>query len=162
LNQRYSILVKQYAQTADEYQYWELLKKNTENIGTLFDPLPVQLTGNVRCLNDDTELAMGYIGVQSVTERRIFITRRELPSTWAVQSGYESCVPTDTVSLYPRGIAPPPTPAAILLAAFGGQNYLPIDKILDDNLKLIGYTAKSRDCIDCRTRGTAVKPSFWP
>jgi hypothetical protein len=162
LTRRYSILVKQYAQTADEYQYWELLKKNTENIGTLFDPLPAQLTGNIHCLNDQEELALGYVGVHTMEQKRLFINRGELPTNWSIRSGYESCAPTDTVFLVPPGVVPPPTPAQVLLAAFGGQNYLPIDEIKNKDDKVIGYTAKSRDCIDCRTRGTAVKPSFWP
>lgn len=162
LRSRYSILVQQYALTQEEYQYWELLRKNTENIGTLFDPLPAQLTGNIACLNDEQELALGYMGVHSLEQKRIFISRQELPANINVLTGYESCVPVDTVYLYPRNVMPPPNPAEILQAAFGGPNYLPIDKYLSPELKLLGYTAKSRDCIDCRTRGTAVKPSFWP
>ncbi|UOQ66606.1 DUF4249 domain-containing protein [Hymenobacter volaticus] len=159
LNTTYSILVKQYAQTADEYMYWELLRKNTENIGTLFDPLPAQLTGNVHCLDDETELALGFVGVHSVAEKRIFIRRSELPRNWFVQTGYESCLPPDTVFLFKP--VPPPPVAQILLGNFGGPNYLPIEPVYDNGF-VVGYLAKSRDCIDCRTRGTSVKPSFWP
>ncbi|UOG75327.1 DUF4249 domain-containing protein [Hymenobacter tibetensis] len=160
-NRRYSILVKQYAQTAEEYMYWDLLRKNTEQIGTLFDPLPAQLTGNIRCLNDQAELALGYVGVHSVQEKRIFIARPELPSTWRVQNGYESCVPPDTVFIAGPEIRLPP--AQILQNAFSGPTYLPIAEVYNPiSGNLVGYTAKSRDCIDCRTRGSAIKPSFWP
>ncbi|MDF7814469.1 DUF4249 domain-containing protein [Hymenobacter sp. YC55] len=158
-NTAYSILVRQHAQTADEYMYWELLKKNTENIGTLFDPLPAQLTGNVHCLNDDTELALGFVGVHSVAEKRIFIRRTELPRTWFVRTGYENCLPPDTVFLFKP--APPPPIAQTLQTYFNTPNYLPIQPYFE-NGTITGYLAKSRDCIDCRTRGTAVKPSFWP
>lgn len=156
---RYSILVKQYAQTAEEYAYWDQLKKNTENIGTLFDPLPTQLTGNIRCLNDETELALGYIGTHSLVQRRIFIARSELPRTWPISNGYESCVPPDTLFLYKP--SPGPSPEDKLLSTFGSGDILPIDRLYGSS-GIIGYTAKSRDCIDCRTRGAAVKPSFWP
>ncbi|HEX8425932.1 DUF4249 domain-containing protein [Hymenobacter sp.] len=157
----YSMLVKQYAQTADEYQYWDLLKKNTENIGTLFDPLPAQLTGNVRCVDDASELALGYVGVHSVEVKRLFIRNSELPRTWPIKSGYEGCTPPDTVFIVGPDIRVPP--AQILQSAFGGPNYLPIGPHFDPTSGLlIGYTAKNRDCIDCRTRGTAIKPSFWP
>jgi len=162
LRNRYSILVKQYGQTQEEYQYWELLKKNTENIGTLFDPLPAQLTGNVRCLNDDAEITLGYIGVHSVEQKRIFISRPELPGTWAIQSGYESCVPPDSIWI-DRPAPPLPIPAQVYQAAFGSSSgYLPIEPIYGPTGVFQGYTAASKDCIDCRTRGTAVKPSFWP
>ncbi|HEX8330223.1 MAG TPA: DUF4249 domain-containing protein [Hymenobacter sp.] len=160
LNTRYSVLVQQHALTKEEFGYWELLRKNTESIGTLFDPQPVQLTGNVRCLNNESDLALGYVGAHSVTEKRLFIRRQELPSTWFVQTGYETCLPPDSVFI-DRPSPPPPNPAVILQGAFSSGAYLPIEAILNKQASIIGYTAKSRDCIDCRTRGTAVKPSFW-
>ncbi|RZK94082.1 MAG: DUF4249 domain-containing protein, partial [Hymenobacter sp.] len=48
----YSVLARQYAQTQAEYDYWELLRKNTENLGTVNDPLPARLAGNIHCLSD--------------------------------------------------------------------------------------------------------------
>jgi len=161
LRHKYSILVKQYALTADEYNYWALLKKNTENIGTLFDPLPAQLTGNVHCSSDETEIALGYIGAHSLAEKRIFISRLELPSTWNVLTGYEDCVPPDTVYI-DRPDLPPPNPPQILEGAFNPQTGTwPIAPLLGKSSELIGYTAASVDCVDCRTRGTATRPSFW-
>src|SRR5690606_22476598 len=41
---KYSVLVKQFALTREAYEYWETVQKNTESIGTLFDPLPTQVT----------------------------------------------------------------------------------------------------------------------
>lgn len=146
LHTKYSILVQQHALTKEEYAYWELLKKNTESIGTLFDPQPAQLTGNVKCLNSTAEVALGYVGGHSLTEKRIFISRAQLPATWRVPTGYESCFPPDTVRLdalisFNAGLLP------IIPVYFKGY--------------LFGYTASYPDCIDCRKRGAAVKPSFW-
>lgn len=161
LYQRYSILVKQYAQTPDEYMYWDLLRKNTEQIGTLFDPLPTQLTGNVRCLNDESELALGYVGAHTMTTKRIFIERAELPRSWPVRSGYEACIPPDTVFL-DRPSPPKPDPVVILQANFNpASGRLPISPLYNPG-GLYGYLASSRLCIDCRLKGAAVKPSYWP
>ena len=149
LLRRYSLLVQQHALTKDEYQYWELLRKNTESLGTLFDPQPVQLTGNVRGLGSNAAaVALGYIGAHSLSEKRIFIARPQLPAAWLPLTGYESCMPPDTVR--------PGTESYSF-----GPNYLPIYATFS-NGTLVGYLAKSADCIDCRKRGTAVKPSFWP
>jgi len=156
---KYSILVRQHTLTQEEYGYWELLKKNTENIGSLFDPQPAQLTGNVHCLNDDTELALGYVGAHSVAEKRIFISRGELPSTWRLQNGFEGCLPPDSVFLY-KPSPPPPNPAEVLRSAFGRSTYLPIQPIYEQGI-IIGYLAKEQSCIDCRARGASVRPSFW-
>ena len=161
LYSRYSILVQQHALTQEEYAYWELLRKNTESIGSLFDPQPAQLTGNVHSLSNAADLALGFIGAHSLTERRIFVRRSELPRSWRVLTGYESCLPPDTVFI-DRPSPPPPNPAAVLASAFGtGSGYLPIETVYTPRGALAGYTAKSRDCVDCRTRGASVRPSFW-
>jgi hypothetical protein len=157
----YSLLVQQHALTKEEYEYWELLRKNTESIGSLFDPQPSQLTGNVHCLTDANEAALGYVGAHSVVEQRIFVRRAELPVRWPIQTGYEGCLPADSVSLYPPGMKPP-SPEDILRDAFSVPTYLPIEPYTDLRGRVIGYTAKSLGCVDCRTRGTAVKPSYWP
>ena len=159
LNTRYSILVQQYALTKEEYAYWELLRKNTESIGTLFDPQPSQITGNVHNLGNATEIVLGYVGAHSLAEKRIFIRRQELPAAWDVLNGYEKCLPPDSV--YTDRPPPVKYPAAILAAAFAPDSgSLPIEPIYK-GVGIVGYTTKSVDCIDCRTRGTSVKPSFW-
>ncbi|MFC7666737.1 DUF4249 domain-containing protein [Hymenobacter humi] len=79
---RYSILVQQHALTKEEYGYWELLRKNTESIGSLFDPQPAQLTGNVRCLNSDSEIALGFIGAHSLSEKGFSSGGRSCPALW--------------------------------------------------------------------------------
>ncbi|TGE10244.1 DUF4249 domain-containing protein [Hymenobacter fodinae] len=152
LRYKYSILVRQYALSAEEYSYWEALRKNTENIGTLFDPLPTQLTGNVHNVADASEPVIGFVGAQSVSEKRIFITHSQLPREWRSVTGYESCK-IDTI---PRPLAPPPTPAEIL-GFFQRGEVVPIvqDKQTGD------YYVSTPDCVDCRRRGTNVRPSFW-
>jgi hypothetical protein len=155
---RYSLLVQQHALTKQEYAYWELLRKNTESIGSLFDPQPVQLTGNVHGLSNPAETVLGYVGAHSVSEKRVFIARADLPRNWPVRSGYEDCLPPDTVTF---GNPPSRFPNEILRSYFGSPNFLPIDPIFDKAGGLRGYTGKSRACIDCRLRGSATKPSFW-
>ncbi|RZK92261.1 MAG: DUF4249 domain-containing protein, partial [Hymenobacter sp.] len=107
---KYSLLVQQYAQTAEEYAYWEKLKKNTESLGTLFDPLPTQLTGNVHGLTDPSELVVGYVGASSMSEKRLFIDRSEFPASITFLTGYEGlCQEPDTVLLpsfrFPNSLA---------------------------------------------------------
>lgn len=151
---KYSILVKQHALSTEEYAYWELLKKNTEQIGTLFDPLPAQITGNIRCLNDADEVALGYVGAHSLQEKRIFIRNAELaqPRAWQFFSGYEGCYPPDTVA----GLIP----IRVLFGAGTGE-FIPIHDRGSSNGVISTATYSRPDCVDCRKRGTAVRPSFW-
>ncbi|MBO0359219.1 DUF4249 domain-containing protein [Hymenobacter sp. BT186] len=152
---KYSILVQQYAQTQEEFTYWERLKRNTESLGTLFDPLPTQLTGNVHSLQDASELVIGYVGASSMTERRLFIDVSELPPGTRFLTGYEKlCEQPDTVSsLVPS-----------VLASQFDANRIPVYRVFDPRtgLILIGYSRAFAFCADCRYRGTNVKPAFWP
>ncbi|GAB3526473.1 hypothetical protein GCM10027443_01600 [Pontibacter brevis] len=151
---KYSVLVKQYALTREEYQYWEALRKNTESIGTLFDPLPAQLTGNVHRLSNPDEPVIGYVGASALQEERIFVNRSELPQDWRYY--YPTC-PID--SLLPgEGQT-----LADLAGYFQNGNNMPVSEIFVSQgpPTPIGYMAASKRCVDCRTRGTNVKPDFW-
>jgi hypothetical protein len=150
---KYSVLVLQYAQTPEEYAYWEALSKNTQNLGTLNDPLPSQLTGNIHCLTDASEPVLGYVGAHSVTQERLFIDYNDLPKPLPriANTGYETCT-VDTVLLRDG------------LELFRLNLEVPFDTwyTAPPNRKVIGYFASTTECVDCRVRGTNIKPSFWP
>ncbi|MDO1450368.1 DUF4249 domain-containing protein [Rhodocytophaga aerolata] len=157
---RYSILVRQYALSKESYEYLQKLEKNTENLGTLFDPQPSQLTGNLRCVSDPAEIVIGYFDVLAEQQQRIFIGKEQLPA-WAVTTGYEACR-NDTVD-----IESPPRPGEAQIP----NGYMFIErrlyiKVFDDmgniiNRPTIGAVISTTNCVDCRTRGTNIKPDFW-
>ncbi|WP_231717546.1 DUF4249 domain-containing protein [Hymenobacter sp. DG25A] len=149
LRYKYSVLVRQYTMGAEEYAYWEALKKNTETIGSLFDPLPSQSTGNVRNLNQPQEPVLGFVGVGSVTQKRIFIVARELPQ-WSFTSGYESC------GYLPEDVAPPVS----LEEMFGSGENIPMYLYDHEEYGLI-FRSYPVECADCRVRGSKVRPPFW-
>ncbi|MBH8558798.1 DUF4249 domain-containing protein [Hymenobacter negativus] len=144
LFRRYSILVQQHALTKEEYAYWEALQKNTESLGTLFDPQPSQLTGNVHCLSNDAELALGFVGAHSLAQKRIFIERGQLPLDWPYNNGYAGCFPPDTLD-----------PKVRVIPFFSSGYSVPVSQVPGT------YLISSPDCVDCRRRGSATRPSFW-
>ncbi|TPG66172.1 DUF4249 family protein [Hymenobacter nivis] len=140
---RYSLLVSQVAETAEEFAYYELLRKNTEAVGTVNDPLPTQLTGNVHRVGNAQEPVLGYVGAHTVQAKRIFIARAELPlpANWAFDNPYQSCTIGDSLAL----------------SSFVGMGSVPIAYVPMSPL----FTGATRECVDCRLRGSNVKPSFW-
>ncbi|WP_303312460.1 DUF4249 domain-containing protein [Hymenobacter sp. BT730] len=156
LRYKYSVLVRQYTMSAEEYQYWETLKKNTETIGSLFDPLPSQSLGNIRNLNKPTEPVLGYVGVGSVSQKRIFIAPHQLPSTWNFKTGNENCGDPDTIK--PLPFVPF---KEILDAQFEAGKHLPIKTLYNAGGVAFGYTSYPVECADCRLRGTTTRPTFW-
>src|SRR5690606_15183217 len=78
LSNRYSILVKQYAISREEFEYWEMLKKDNESVGSLFDAQPSQVTGNFTNIHNPEEPVLGFFKINSMTEKRIFIAANDL------------------------------------------------------------------------------------
>lgn len=157
---RYSIMVKQYALTPDAYSYFTLLKKNTEDLGSIFDAQPSALTGNVHCLSDQ-ESVIGYITAGAVAQKRVFIDSSNLPG-WTASLPYGSCT-LDTL-LYFREVpttvlgAAPMTLTQVYDLLYPGTED-PVDKVGD--YPSGGFTGSFPICVDCSLRGTNKKPSFW-
>lgn len=143
---RYSILIKQYSLTKDAYDFWELLKKNTESLGGLFDPLPSQLTGNIQSVTNTNEVVLGYFSASGVTEKRIFISLQDLPDGYRFTNTYPQCK-MDTVFISD-------------LPSFNRSGSLLISGYYAPGL--VGYFYSINDCADCRLQsGTTQKPIFW-
>ncbi|RZL10205.1 MAG: DUF4249 domain-containing protein, partial [Hymenobacter sp.] len=153
---RYSVLVSQVAETPEEFTYFDLLRKNTEAVGSVNDPLPTQLTGNVHRLDDATEPVLGFVGVHTTQTRRFFINRQDLPAqtTALFDSPYSNCM------LGYEFLCDPVTGECIKYPDtrfFNQPGTIPVDYVSNPD----GYSASSPECADCRLRGSITKPSFW-
>ncbi|MVM38896.1 DUF4249 family protein [Spirosoma sp. HMF3257] len=62
--------VQQFGMTQTNYQFWKLYQQQNARTGSIFDPLPAPVTGNLVNASDPTDLARGYFAVTSVTRRR--------------------------------------------------------------------------------------------
>ncbi|MFL5738940.1 MAG: DUF4249 domain-containing protein [Flavisolibacter sp.] len=145
MNTRYSILVHQRRLDKTGYEYLQLMKKNTEQLGSIFDPQPSELRGNIHCLSNPEESVIGYLTASSLSEQRIFIT-----STQAGWSNYDYCtnfeIPND------------PDSVKSYIANF----YLPFDADRSPGGGIAGWYFSESYCVDCRVRGgITVKPAFW-
>lgn len=142
---RYSIQLKQYALDKEGYQFLEQMKKNTETLGTIFDPQPSSLKGNIRAIADPNEIVVGYINTTTVQQKRIFISNAQLSGkTFSI---YQLCSTQDVPNIPDsiRVYVPPSWPYAAIFAP-----------------GLIAYKVSSSYCVDCRQRGGInIKPSFW-
>lgn len=151
---KYSILVKQYALTTDAYNYFTLLKKNTEQLGSIFDAQPSQLTGNVHCTTDPKVPAIGYVTAGTVALKRVFIRREQLPFDWLRTYPYSCQIDS---FMYDAGPEHSNQVAAYLVS----KAYIPIAAIYSRGPNILGYTGATYECGDCAIRGTTVKPPFW-
>ena len=148
LSINYSLLVKQYAQSAEGYAYWQNLLKTTEQLGGLFDPLLSQVAGNLRCVTNPSEPVLGFLDGYTTEQLRVFIKRPAVLSRSLIRTGYEGCY-TDTI---PK----PKQPLAVFIDPGGGYN------VISQIDGTTNYVAAGVACTDCRDVGTIVKPSYWP
>jgi len=165
----YSILVRQYALTADAYTFWTNLKKNTEQLGSIFDAQPSQINGNIHCVTKPLEPVIGYLSVGRTSSKRIFIESDVLgyppppsypPFGCALTSFFYSYVP-------PSGSGPPANWVDQYLnynsSIFTGDLYIPTGAILSQSEppRIIGYSGSLPICVDCTLRGTNKQPAYW-
>jgi len=150
---KYSIQVRQYALTADAYSFWASLKKNTEQLGSIFDAEPTQLSGNIHNIKDNTDVVIGYISAGSVAIKRIFIPNDLLPITWQPTYPYDCDLDTAWYS-HPR------TGYNDVQAFLVPELEIPVSSF-GHGPKPDGYTASSRECVDCTIRGVTKQPDFW-
>ncbi|TLV00604.1 DUF4249 domain-containing protein [Dyadobacter luticola] len=132
----YSILVKQYGLSREAFEYWTQLAKTTQGTGSLFDPLPNQVTGNIKNEANNKELIFGYFSAAVEQRQRIFIRDR--------YGRYPTCQAPDSIT----------RKDALESEAFLLGFYTTPTKS--------GILASSEYCGDCRVQGgTIKKPSFW-
>jgi len=138
INWRYSLLVKQYALTKDAFNWWQILSKNTEQIGSIFGVLPAANPGNIHCLSDPAEMVLGYVSGGNTRSQRIFITIDQV-QPWF----YDPDCPD---------IKPDPSHS---LQSLLGAGFVPWRA--DQTGVFLSYPR----CIDCTLSGTNIRPSFW-
>ncbi len=159
LENRYSILVKQYALTKDEFDFWTNLKKNTEQLGGIFDPQPSNINGNIHCTTNPKTPVIGWIAVTNVQEKRVFIDNSKLPSAWVTSYPYDCSTDSNLFCREEQG--------QCLNDVL--QNLIPLNSdiiplttiIVAPSPAVVGYTGSSVECSDCTIRGTTVQPAFW-
>lgn len=139
----YSINIKQYALTNAEYDYLQIMKRNSEETGSIFDPQPSNLRGNIRCLSDSREPVIGFFSIAERMEKRIFIKSSEVPGWNYFMYCTSAEIETDSAAFYPH------------MAPIGPYK-------INDRGEITEFTASEYPCVDCTLRGTNVKPLFWP
>jgi hypothetical protein len=151
LSARYSLLVKQYAISKTYYQFLKKVKEVNQTSGSLFDPIPNEIFGNVRSSDGKDLPVLGYFSVAGVAEQRTFIERIDVPRIAVPFS--PRCV-NDTISYNFR----------TLYSKVGNANgRLEVyDYLYNDFGNITGFVISEKSCTRCAETGaTNQKPDFW-
>ena len=67
------IEVKQYSLNEDIYLFWQLYLQQTNLTGSILDPLPASLFGNIHNALDSNDIALGYFEASAVTTKKVVV-----------------------------------------------------------------------------------------
>lgn len=149
IQERYSILISQKALDPAAVQFWETLKKNTEDIGSIFSPLPSQIAGNITALDNSGIPVVGQVSMGVTKQRRIFIELVDVLPWGYIDPDFNDCV-----------IGVEPVLAETYSSVFGGGNVLPARELMVGTT-IIGYYPAERRCADCTLYASRTIPDFW-
>lgn len=143
LKWRYSLLVKEYSLSAESYEFWNGLEKQTQKTGGLYEIQPYMIKGNITCVSNPKEVVLGFFSVSGVSKKRIFVGPAPDP-VYEMVCNLDGISPRNPIENYPVSAYP---------------IYL-----IGTPLPSGGYSmaASERRCFDCLERGgTNVRPDFW-
>ncbi|CAN5828106.1 DUF4249 domain-containing protein [soil metagenome] len=141
----YYIELSQYAISHEAYLFYQKMKKNTEQLGTIFDAQPSEISGNIHCVSNPGEIAIGFVEVSEEQVKKYFLSNEEI-RPWVTSY---SCSKI-TIYNHPDSIKP------------FADSYIPLNGVTFRGLAIVTFDAASPICVDCSLRGSNVKPSFWP
>ena len=153
IRNRYSLLVKQYIQSLEAYNYYKILSEISSSESLFSQMQPGTLIGNIMSTDDRNENVLGFFEVTSLSTKRIFFNHSDF-YLHDLPPHIESCT----------YIAPD--------LIFQGSSPL-VDNLISN--KYIYFSANPRtqefltgpfllvpkSCGDCTVLGSNVKPSFW-
>lgn len=147
---RYSILVKQYAISKENYEFLNTVRELNQTTGSLFDAIPNEVFGNISSAEGKNVPVLGYFSVAGISTKRVFFDRSDNPFSSFPPLGPE-CL-NDTI----------PLSFSTLNSKVNFNDWQLYDYHVNDNEERIGYLLSRLPCTRCAGNdATNVKPDFW-
>ncbi|WP_017731393.1 DUF4249 domain-containing protein [Nafulsella turpanensis] len=79
LNYKYKLQLYQYSTTEEAFNFFKVIKEQSESTGGIFDPPPSEAKGNIFNIDDEGEQVLGIFDAAGVSRRDITLTFDEIP-----------------------------------------------------------------------------------
>ena len=143
----YRVQVLQTGIHKEAYDYYNNVLKNMEQTGSIFAPIPAEITGNIKCISNPKIPVIGYVDVSTATTKdmqylddKYFDPKRRRERIVFCQS--EIVVPNASPHYNPCGA----------WIRYNDSNAPPF-------IPFVVY----QTCVDCtKMGGTKIKPENWP
>jgi hypothetical protein len=152
----YSMLVKQYSISKNEYDFWDNLKQVNENGGDIFASQPFPVISNIHNLSNPKEKVLGYFQVSAVKEKRIFIPFSEIVRLQIPLYHYDQCKRMEIEPSQGQ------TWDDVYMSICVYSDYYFIEPVYYPGTDiLVRMTYSKPECANCELTGTRTKPNFW-
>jgi Domain of unknown function (DUF4249) len=74
----HKVKIRQYGITKDAFQYYTKLRAQLSRTGSIFDPLPATVRGNIVNVKDSDDTALGFFEVSTVSTKELDILEKSL------------------------------------------------------------------------------------
>ena len=149
----FSIEVKQYGLSRESYSFWSQIEETSQEQGSLADTQPGTIVGNIRSLNNSSELVLGlFEASQEVSVRRQYDRDDFFDDGFRViRANLIDCLGVDSVTSLKT-----PEAVAATLEELGEEWVL---TYFTDSPPFAYYFPI--ECSDCTLFGTNQQPAFW-
>ena len=147
--ERYSALISQKGIASKDVAFWEILKKNTEDIGSIFSPLPSLIGGNIKSLDAAKSPVIGQVSLGVIRQRRIYINQVQVSPWNYLDPNFNDCV-----------IELDPVFRMDYQVIFGNGAVVPARPLMVGTT-IVGYYPATKRCTDCSLYASKLKPTFW-
>lgn len=165
ISHRYSILVKQYVQSSNAYNFYRILNSFSSSESVFSSIQPGVLEGNVSAEDNPDKKVLGFFELTPVVEKRVYFN-------------YVDLFPNEPLPNYAIGCFPRSAPEAHVSYCFTGMvgGGCPLSIVESVNINLISYYGINdgtvgicpgpyvftyRACGDCTVLGASEVPDFW-
>ena len=159
----YSIMIKQYSLSKNEYDFWNNLKQINEAGGDIFAKQPFTVISNIHSLKNPEERVLGYFQVSAVKQRRKNISFNEIANLNLPYFNYNcekiEYAPWDS----PWNNFKPPMTWYDLWYMYTSSGYYFVEPKYDPATHdLVKLVFAKPECADCEVTGTLKEPDFPP
>lgn len=150
IGHRYSILVKQYVENLAAFTFHRTMRDIAGSSSILSPKQPGLISGNIKCVTNPNTKVIGYFGVSSFSQQRIFFNYSDLfpgkPSPY-----FNTCEDISFLFCF------------VGIDCSGESMIYNIEKNLMTYITNRGtnYTMVDVECGDCTSFSSNVIPSFW-
>jgi len=98
------VQVNQYSISENVYEFWEQYEAQTNRTGSILDPLPAPVIGNIYNAIDSTDIALGIFSASAGASQRLVIVPFNLQQYWLESIAGEFIQPGDCQVVYPGAL----------------------------------------------------------